>query len=109
MLVTYNGLLFRKNQINLKFWPRPKSLKAFANNPYFEKVLTGSGFVEVSKDEIRENDVLLMEGAEEKLNHVALYIGNQTIFHHNIKQLSCREIYDLRYIQATKKVFRYAA
>ena len=50
-----------------------------------------------------------MEGAEEKLNHVALYIGNQTIFHHNIKQLSCREIYDLKYIQATKIVFRYAA
>ena len=86
---------FEKKQIKLKFWPRPKSLKAFANNPYFEKVLTGSGFIEVSKDDIQENDVLLMEGAEEKLNHVALYIGNQTIFHHNIKQLSCREIYDL--------------
>ena len=79
-------------------------------NPYFEKVLTGSGFIEVNKDDIQENDVLLMEGLQKnKLNHVALYIGNQTIFHHNIKQLSCREIYDLRYIQATKKVFRYAA
>ena len=61
------------------------------------------------KDDIQENDVLLMKGAEEKLNHVALYIGNQTIFHHNIKQLSCRELYDLKYIQATKKAFRYAA
>ena len=98
-----------KKQIKLKEWDRPKKIKTFTDNPYFEKVLTGSGFKEVNKDDIQENDVLLMEGAEEKLNHVALYIGNQTIFHHNIKQLSCREIYDLRYIQATKKVFRYAA
>ena len=97
-----------KKQINLKFWPRPKNLKEFANNPYFEKVLTESGFKKVDND-IQINDILLMEGIYDKLNHVALYIGDQTIFHHNIKQLSCREIYDLKYIQATKKVYRYAA
>ena len=97
-----------KKQINLKFWPRPKNLKEFANNPYFEKVLTESGFKKVDND-IQINDILLMEGIYDKLNHVALYIGDQTIFHHNIKQLSCREIYDLKYIQATKKGYRYAA
>lgn len=95
--------------IKLKYWPRPKTLKEFATNPYFEKVLTGSGFKEVSKDDIKENDVLLMEGSDNKLNHVAVYIGDQTILHHNIRLLSCREIYDLKYIQATKKVYRYAA
>ena len=97
-----------KKQIKLKFWPRPKNLKEFANNPYFEKVLTESGFKKVDND-IQINDILLMEGIYDKLNHVALYIGDQRIFHHNIKQLSCREIYDLKYIQATKKVYRYAA
>ena len=95
-----------KKQINLKFWPRPKNLKEFANNPYFEKVLTESGFKKVDND-IQINDILLMKGIYDKLNHVALYIGDQTIFHHNIKQLSCREIYDLKYIKATKKVYRY--
>jgi len=48
-----------KKQINLKFWERPKSIKTFCENPYFEKV--------------------------------------------------CRELYDLRYIEATKKVYRYEA
>ena len=48
-----------------------------------------------------------MEGAYQKLNHVALYIGDQTILHHVIGKLSCREIYDLEYLQITKKVFRY--
>jgi len=98
-----------KLNINLKKWPRPKDLRTFAKNPYFVKVLTESGFKKVSLDDIQINDVLLMEGMYEKLNHVALYIGDQTIFHHNIKQLSCREIYDLKYIQATKEVYRYAA
>ena len=50
-----------------------------------------------------------MEGIFNKLNHVALYIGDQTILHHTIKQLSCREIYDLQYIKKTKEVYRYAA
>jgi len=99
---------FKNKQIKLKFWPRPKNIKQFVNNPYFEKILIESGFIEVDKNNIKEDDVLLMEGPKEKLNHVALYIGNQTIFHHAIKKLSCREIYDLKYIQATKKVFRYA-
>jgi len=98
-----------KKQINLKFWERPKSIKTFCENPYFEKVLTGSGFKEVYKDNIINDDVLLMQGPDEKLNHVALYIGDQTILHHNIRQLSCRELYDLRYIEATKKVYRYEA
>ena len=48
-----------------------------------------------------------MEGAYQKLNHVALYIGDQTILHHVIGKLSCREIYDLEYLQITKKAFTY--
>jgi len=98
-----------EKQINLKFWERPKSIKTFCENPYFEKVLTGSGFNEISKDNIINDDVLLMQGPDKKLNHVALYIGDQIILHHNIRQLSCRELYDLKYIEATKKVYRYEA
>ena len=98
-----------KKQINLKYWERPKSIRSFCENPYFEKVLTGSGFVEVNKDKLQKDDILLVEGAYKKLNHVALYYGEQLILHHSVKKLSCRELYDLKYIQATKKVYRYAA
>ncbi len=98
-----------KKQINLKHWERPKSIKYFCENPYFEKVLKGSGFIEVNKNKIQKNDVLLMQGSYKKLSHVALYLGNQLILHHEIKKLSCKELYDLEYIQATKKVYRYAA
>ena len=69
--------------------------------------LTKEDRSEVNLKDIQVNDVLLMQGIYEKLNHVGLYIGDQTILHHVIGKLSCREIYDLQYQQLTKKVFRY--
>ena len=98
-----------KLKINLRECYRPKNVRIFVENPYFEKILTESGFTEVEKDKIKKNDVLLMEGHEQKLSHVALYLGDNLILHHEIKKLSCRELYDLDYIKATQKVFRYAA
>tara|TARA_R100001126_G_scaffold27829_1_gene14898 strand:+ start:3797 stop:4501 length:705 start_codon:yes stop_codon:yes gene_type:complete len=98
----------RKN-IFIKDWPRPKSPKEFAMNPEFEFALPKLGFTEIENIiDLKEGDVLLMVGTNKKLNHVALYIGNQTILNHNVNQLSCREIYDLEYIKNTKKVYRYA-
>ena len=96
-----------KLNIHIKNWPRPKTIKDFALNPYFEKVLQGSGFVEIDNNKLEVNDVLLMEGIYNKLNHVALFIGDQTILHHVIGKLSCREIYDLKYQKITKKIYRY--
>lgn len=98
-----------KLNYKLKDWPRPKNLKAFAQNPYFSKVLTESGFKKVNINDIQPNDILVMQGIFNKLNHVALYIGDQTILHHTFKKLSCRETYDLEYIKLTKEVYRYAA
>ena len=78
-------------------------------NPEFEFALPKLGFTEIENIiDLKEGDVLLMVGTNKKLNHVALYIGNQTILNHNVNQLSCREIYDLEYIKNTKKVYRYA-
>ncbi len=98
-----------KLNLKLKDWPRPRDLKAFAQKPYFQKVLTESGFRKVDINNIQPNDILVMEGIFNKLNHVALYLGDQTILHHTLKKLSCRETYDLEYIKLTKEVYRYEA
>ena len=95
----------KKLNINLKKWERPKTIKEFAEQPYFDEGLLSMNFKLV--DDIQENDILLMEGTYNKLNHVAVYIGDQMILHHVIGKLSCREIFDLQYQQITKKVFRY--
>jgi len=96
--------------ISIRHWRRPASPQEFTKNPYFEKVLLGSGFIELSdKDETQKEDVLLMDTTNTgKLDHVALYIGDQTILHHCVKRLSCRETYDQKWIEYTKKRYRYA-
>ena len=98
-----------KKNIEIKHWPRPSSPQEFEQNPYFEKVITGSGFIELDDNvDLQVGDVLLMDSSQNKLSHVALYIGDQTILHHCVKRLSCREIYDQKYIEWTKKRYRYA-
>tara|TARA_B100001093_G_scaffold492460_1_gene533617 strand:+ start:550 stop:1257 length:708 start_codon:yes stop_codon:yes gene_type:complete len=96
--------------ISIRHWRRPASPQEFTKDPYFEKVLLGSGFIELNdEDDTQKEDVLLMDTTDTgKLDHVALYIGDQTILHHCVKRLSCREIYDQKYIEWTKKRYRYA-
>jgi len=38
-----------------------------------------------------------------------VYIGDNMILIHNIRSLSCRETFDLKYQQALRGVYRYAA
>ena len=58
---------------------------------------------------IKVGDVLLFQSITGNLDHVALYLGDNMILNHNIKALSCREPFDLRYQQALRGVYRYAA
>ena len=99
-----------KKGIKLKHWDRPKSPKEFTNKPLFEHGLPLTGFVELHKDDDLEiGDVLLMDTTNTgKLDHVALYIGDQTILQHCVKRLSSSELYDQNWIECTKKRYRYA-
>ena len=102
---------FQENKnIKINYTKRPKTLKQFIKNPLFVKTLPKLGFKELkNKENLQIGDVLLMESVKDVLGHAALYIGDQTILHHSLGKLSCREQFDLNYQQATKKVYRYAA
>ena len=102
---------FKENKnISIKHWPRPKKIKDFSDNPYFDKVLTESNFIkQKTNNNFQEGDVLLFETVTGNLDHVAVYIGDNMILNHNIKSLSCREPFDLNYQQALRGVYRYAA
>ncbi len=98
-----------KKNIQIKYWKRPKSPEDFEKNPLFEYGLPKVGFHEIDDSvELEVGDVLLMKSYKNTLSHVALYIGDQTILHHCQKRLSCRETYDQKYIECTKKRYRYA-
>ena len=58
--------------------------------------------------ETEVGDVFIMDTGLGTLDHAAVYIGDQTILHHCVKRLSCRETYDQKYIEWTKKRYRYA-
>ena len=96
--------------IKLKEWKRPKKIKDFIDNPLFEKGLPITGFKkQPTNDDIQVGDVLLFESVTKNLDHVAVYIGDMMILNHNIKGLSCREPFDLRYQQSLRGVYRYEA
>ena len=96
--------------INIKYWKRPKRIKDFINNPEFEFALPKLNFVRQSNNKnIQVGDVLLFQSVTGNLDHVAVYIGDNMILNHNIRALSCRELFDLKYQQALRGVYRYAA
>ena len=76
--------------------------KHLEKNSFFEEEID-------ENDETEVGDVLLMDTTNTgKLDHVALYVGDQTILHHCVKRLSSRETYDQKWIECTKKRYRYA-
>ena len=101
---------YETKNIKLKKWERPKKIKDFLANPLFEKGLPITGFKkQPTNDDIQVGDVLLFESVTKNLDHVAVYIGDMMILNHNIKGLSCREPFDLRYQQSLRGVYRYEA
>ena len=96
--------------IKLKEWKRPKRIKNFFENPLFEKGLPLTGFKKQETiKKIKVGDVLLFQSITGNLDHVALYLGDNMILNHNIKSLSCRQLFDFNYQQSLKGVYRYAA
>lgn len=96
--------------IDIPYWRRPKKIKDFLANPEFEYALPKLNFIkQQTNDDIQEGDVLLFESITGNYDHVAVYIGDMMILNHNIKALSCRELFDLKYQQALKSVYRYEA
>jgi len=94
--------------IDIPYWNRPKTIKEFISNPEFEHALPKLNFVkQEDKNNIEVGDVLLFKTCTGGLDHVAVYIGDQTILNHNIKHLSCRTIFDLECQKALSAVYRY--
>jgi len=102
--------LKENKNIDIQYWPRPKKIKDFINNPEFEFALPKLNFIKQdTHDDIQVGDVLLFESMTGNLDHVAVYIGDMMILNHSIKGLSCRELFDLRYQKQLRGVYRYAA
>ena len=75
----------------------------------FADLIKQTGFKELEKNEsFLIGDLLLFINEYNKFSHIGIYIGDQMMIHHEIRKLSCRELYGKNWIDCTAKRFRYA-
>lgn len=66
-----------------------------------------AGFFPVDASEIREHDGILIQVRSKKVNHAAIYRGNNIMLHHVIDRLSGEEIYGGLYVKYTRMIVRH--
>jgi len=99
-----------EKNIILKDWDRPNSAADFIRNPMFEGCYFATGFRELTEtEELQEGDLLLMSVKSKGLNHIAVYLGGNSILHHLANRLSSRDQLDEWLLKCIGKRIRYVA
>lgn len=93
--------------LDLRDWPRPVSSLQFEENPIFDSSWQATGFQEIDLTELEYGDAVLMALDSSKLNHCAVYVGDQLILHHVRGRLSSRDIYGGYYLKSTGRALRH--
>ena len=94
--------------IELIDWVRPNDPEDFIKNPMFVDCFAKTGFRELLPTEnLRYGDLLLMSISSSGLNHIGVYLGQQTVLHHLQNRLSSRDLLDEWLLKCTGKRIRY--
>lgn len=92
--------------LDLPDWDRPATSEWMAE-PWFERLYEEAGFRQVSLKSLQVGDALLMSIGSTGLNHVAVYIGDQYVLHHQVNRLSSRDLLGGWLLKCTGKVLRH--
>ena len=101
-----------KNELGIELidWIRPNDPEDFVKNPMFVDCFAKTGFRELTEEEdLEKGDLLLMSISSSGLNHIGVYLGEQTVLHHLQNRLSSRDLLDEWLLKCTGKRIRYAA
>ena len=93
--------------IVLPDWDRPTTPEEFNAKPMFDDCWREAGFYEVEREELQKSDALLMAIDSSQLNHVGVYVGDQTVLHHLRGRLSSRDLLGEWLLKCTGRVLRY--
>ena len=101
-----------KNELGIELidWIRPNDPEDFVKDPMFVDCFAKTGFRELTQEEnLEKGDLLLMSISSSGLNHIGVYLGEQTVLHHLQNRLSSRDLLDEWLLKCTGKRIRYAA
>ena len=101
-----------KNELGIELidWIRPNDPEDFVKDPMFVDCFAKTGFRELTEEEdLEKGDLLLMSISSSGLNHIGVYLGEQTVLHHLQNRLSSRDLLDEWLLKCTGKRIRYAA
>lgn len=96
----------QKLEIELPDFDRVPQWWLKEQNLYFEN-FQKAGFIQVPIDNLKENDVLLMQIGSPVINHGAVYIGSNQIIQHCAGRLSSRDVFGGGWQRATRIVVRH--
>ena len=83
------------------WWEQPDGPDLYREN------FAREGFVQVSRETLREHDLILMRIRSPRENHMAVHLGGGVLLHHLIAHLSRREFYGEFYQRQTTAVLRH--
>jgi hypothetical protein len=93
--------------IALPEFERPDEWWKLDNYDLYKDNFEKAGFRVIAMEELQPGDVILMQIASRKINHGAIYLGDQIILHHLTNQLSAREVYGGQYLKHTTHYLRH--
>ena len=73
----------------------------------YEDNFRNEGFIVVTDSSMKEHDVILMQHGSDKVNHGAIYLGDNLILHHSTNRLSSRDVYGGYWRKNTRYIIRH--
>lgn len=93
--------------ITLPDFERPENWWFKESHNLYDDCYEECGLYKIPLEDIEVGDIIIMKLVSKKNNHGAIYMGNNIILHHCTNRLSCKDVYDGYWIEATSYVLRH--
>ncbi|MCX8581565.1 C40 family peptidase [Gilliamella sp. B3482] len=97
----------REHGINLKNYSVDREWWESGKEKLYDDNWQAEGFIEVSLEEMKTGDVIMMRIGASVTNHAAIYVGDNLILHHLYGQLSSRTPYGKYFRDRTVRIVRH--